>query len=138
MTTGTRPVALRLLLGMGLVVSTAGVAVTATEVPAYAAYADCKSPQRLCAWPDANANGAKFEWGGDWSGTCWNLIPSQNDRISSVYNRMSRKVTFYRDKNCAAPGGADWFTLDPGAAASVGQDPFPWYMNDAISSVYFH
>ena len=105
---------------------------------ASAAYSDC-SPGNLCVWKDANASGTRWSWGGNWSGTCWNMIPSANDVISSVYNNMSSGVMFFTDAGCPFNGPqGNRFYVGPGVAASTGQDPFVWYFNDTISSVYFY
>jgi hypothetical protein len=134
---GLRRVALRTLLTLGLAVSTLGGVVIATEAPAAAAFADCGT-QRLCAWEHSNGGGARYEWGGSWHDTCWNVIPSQNDKISSVYNRLPVDITFYRDSGCGEQPGGSQFTVDSGETASQGSPPFVWYLNDTISSIYFH
>jgi hypothetical protein len=137
--TRKRSIAFRILLSIGLAVTSTGAVLSATAAPAHAAYADCASTKRLCLWQHINAGGIRYEWGGDLYG-CWNLAPSQGDRTSSMYNRMGFNVTFYRHIDCERGNGApaDKFTLGTEQTLSYPTYPMNWWFNDEISSVYFH
>jgi hypothetical protein len=134
--TGIRSTALRVLLNIGVALGVAGTALVVLQTPAHATYADCASNMRLCAWDGADGNGTKFEWGGTWSGTCWNLIPSQDNKISSVYNRMPRRVTFYVDRNCPR-GSTLSFVVESGQVKSAPDYPLNWQFDNTASSVFF-
>lgn len=112
-----------------------GSALVATESPALASYADCGS-QTLCAWDGAVGGGTRYSWGGNWRNTCWNLAPSQNDKISSIYNRLSVNTRFYFYYDCK-DSGSD-FTVKPGVAATAGQEPWYGGMDNNISSIRFY
>jgi len=108
---------------------------------ASAAFSDC-SPGNMCVWVDTNAGGARFSWGGSWSGSCWNMGANWNDIISSMYNRMSTAVEFYRHSGCLSNSinslGGNRVYINPGASYNTCTEAFPCDMNDAISSVYFY
>ncbi|WP_203986957.1 peptidase inhibitor family I36 protein [Sphaerisporangium rufum] len=95
---------------------------------AHAAYSECNSsPQRLCLWDGSNGTGAKYEYGGDWSG-CVNVVSTWNDRISSAYNRMSIPVTLYQHANCS--GGISYFRQ--GISGNVGGG-----IGNKVTSIWF-
>lgn len=94
---------------------------------------------QLCVWHEKNAGGDSTYWGGTWRNTCWNMIPSWDNVISSVQNNMPVRVTFYDSKDCKAGASAWQFSVDPGRGYSAGDSgPFDWWMDNQISSVYFH
>jgi hypothetical protein len=99
----------------------------------------------LCVYEHANGGGLRTYWGGDWRGTCWNMIPSWNDKISSIDNGMSingtwLSATFYVESNCSDGWHGNWghFIVPGGTTATVGIDPFESTFNDRISSVRFN
>jgi hypothetical protein len=92
----------------------------------------------LCVYKNTGGGGSTTSWGGDWHNECWNMIPAWNDIISSVDNNLPVNVTFYDNSNCKASAPAWQFTVNAGQQASSGDSIFPWWMNDQISSVYFH
>jgi Peptidase inhibitor family I36 len=85
-----------LVIGQGVASAAEG------DVAAPAALADCgSSPARLCLWDGTDYTGARYEYGGSWSGSgCVNVPSTWNDRIGSAYNRLSTGVFVYRDANC--------------------------------------
>lgn len=128
-----RSVTLRaaLLVGGVLVLPLVGFVGTANAV-SYSCPADA-----LCVYEHANGGGLRTYWGGDWSGTCWNMIPSWNDRVSSIQNNMSKSATFHRDASCPA---YDWeaFEVLQNQSSTTGDGNFPSAMNDTISSIHFN
>ncbi len=108
---------------------------------ASAAFSDC-GPGNLCVWVDSGASGARFSWGGSWSGSCWNMSANWNDIISSMYNRMPTAVEFYRHSGCLSNSAnsliGNRVYVSPGASYNTCSQVFPCDMNDAISSVYFY
>ncbi len=91
----------------------------------------------LCVYEHSNGGGARTYWGGTWSGTCWNMIPSWNDRVSSVQNNMSIGVTFYSRYDCPT-WSLETFYVPANSSATTGTLTFPYSMNDTVSSIYFH
>jgi Peptidase inhibitor family I36 len=95
---------------------------------ANAAKSEClASPARLCIWDGANYSGARYEYGGDWSG-CVNIPTTWNDRVSSVYNRMIPPVTVYEHANCT---GANAY-FRSGISANLGSN-----LNNKVTSFWF-
>ncbi len=109
----------------------------AALVPTASAGAYTCPASALCVYQDTHGNGPMTYFGG-WRNTCLNVIPSWNDRISSIDNNMSIKVAFYDNANCGASASAWWFTVPAGYQATSGDSIFSWWMNDEISSMYFY
>jgi hypothetical protein len=90
------------------------------------AKADCRaSPARLCLWDGTGYSGARYEYGGGWSG-CVDVASTWNDRIGSAYNRLSRGVFVYQDTNCS--GTINY--IRPGQAFNLSS-------NNEVTSIYF-
>jgi len=121
-----------LLIGGALVLPLVGFVGTANAV----SY-NCPSAA-LCVYQHANGEGLRTYWGGDWSGDCWNMIPSWNNIVSSVQNNMSIGVTFYDSFDCVHTSYGDEFTVPAYTSATTFTIMFPLAMNDRASSIKFH
>jgi hypothetical protein len=90
----------------------------------------------LCAWEHVDGGGALKTWGGTPSG-CFTLVGQYLDnKISSLWNRLPRAVTFYDKTDCTAGGAYVVHNVPAGGWNSS----FGWWegKNDRFSSVYFH
>jgi hypothetical protein len=118
----------RLVALLVLMFATVAFTQTTHQKAAYAAWSDCVGSNKVCAWADANGQGARLEI--VLNNTCINSASTWNDRISSVWNKWGtmsgHQVTFWHNANCT---GTYNFTIGPARTANMS-----WFDNDEATS----